>query len=249
MKRARYILKISDWFISGLIVILASTSALNPNKWEAPFKAHVSLLIEYSFSLIVIFAILGLSTKIAREFLESRTANRQEIRNVANALHKYFFQDILPSERYRNRVTLFKACRNPFTNSKYLKVYVRSGTQGQKSKTCFRIHDDEEDKNEGIVGHAYFKNGDAFVVDLPIWTEASNGKANRKYAERGRISPEKAANLGIKSRSISAVVVRARSGQIWGVLAIDSQDPQGALLTPPKQALVNLTTQLLTPHL
>ncbi len=196
-------------------------------------------------------AVLGL--RITQEVLGGRIANRGEIKRVLDSFQESFFRGVPSQDQFKHRATLFKARKNLAGQAQYLKVFARSGTAYQKSRTWFRINDESShpSANEGVAGRAWFTNSQVTVTDLPLWSKAGNPSKDaecQRYARDGFLSVETAAQLEIKSRSISATVVRNRAGQRWGVLVLDSQEPDGIAMTSEKDAMFSLVADLVARH-
>lgn len=254
MRRFKRLLQIGEWFCAAMVPIIGASRYVNLEKWEEPFRAHLGLLIDWSFPLIMGLAVGGFGFKAAGALLEGVISNRDEIKRILDAFQKNYFQNV-PEDHYKNRVTLFKACKGYRLESyrpkrsRYLKIFVRAGTAYQKSKIWFPIDDEREEGNEGVAGRAWFENGHITVTDLPDWQDTSAPERNRnckEYAAKGFVSIPTAQRLDIKSRSISATIVRTPSGQRWGVLVLDSRDPQGISMEPEKKAMVTLIADVLT---
>lgn len=161
-------------------------------------------------------------------------------------------------------MTLFKAARHwrdvPPDPRKWngwprwkrsLKVYCRSGTAYLKSSTRLAIDDDSEIGNEGAAGRSWFTNAQCIVSGLPAWpnptpADPENDPVCRDYAQRGFMTVKKAASLNVRSRSVSAHVVRTRAGERWGVVVFDSREPEGVSQDAPTALLMELTAYLLT---
>ena len=210
---------------------------------EPSFRAHVAVIVDWSFPIIVWLSITLLIVKIVGLAIEGRIANKAEIKYLLDALQKTFFQDIPEEDLYKNRVTLFRPSTSLFRRRQVLKLYVRAGTSYQKSSASFPIDDDAEESNQGVAGRAWFKNGIVSVLDLPAWPEGAKPEHDpdcKVYCQKGFISVGAAKMLQIKSRSISAAVIRTRTGRRCGVIVIDSRDPQGASLSTQRKSLINL---------
>lgn len=227
-----------------------------PTWHEGALGAHVAWLTSNWFEFATVLTVFITGSKISRYALGDRLTNRKEIKGVLDSLHKSFFQGIDNEDQFKHRVTLFKAYGRfryvPWGRLRFLRVYARSGTRYQQSATCFEIDDESESGNQGVAGRAWFTDAQATVADLPCWPDSvvrGNDKICQKYAKDGNITIELANNLGIKSRSISATVVRNKSGERWGVLVLDSREPAGVALNQEKKAMVALVADLLSPQL
>jgi hypothetical protein len=120
-------------------------------------------------------------------------------------------------------VTIYKAV----WFSKWLKPYCRAGDRYQRSISWFKINNDDETRNEGLAGQAWFRNATVTVGDLPEcpnpWSD-SDARC-QAYAQHGLLTPAKAGRLKVKSRSLLATPVRNFKGNQWGVLVLDSRVP------------------------
>lgn len=252
MGRLKQFVQILEWIAAGFIPVVAAFRTYDISEYKGVLSSPLGLVQESAVLIIFWLATTMIACKVLQASIDHSTARREEIKRILDALHKNFFQDVPGEERFRHRVTLFKAKRYwTFGRFRYLSVFARSGTQFQKSKTWFAINDECEDENEGVAGRAWFLDAMFTVTDLPNWRDGVNYNENvqcRRYAEDGHLSLAKSESLEIKSRSISAVVVRNKAGERWGVLVLDSQEPQGISMDPVKKAMFNLVADLLTAH-
>lgn len=130
-------------------------------------------------------------------------------------------------------------------------MFARSGTAYHRSRTFLRINDEVETANEGLAGKAWFINATVTQLNLPAWPDAnraisSDWSSRKEYAERGFLTVDKAEGLNVKSRSVTATVVRSAIGKKWGVLVLDSRDPQGVSDAPDKKALMDLAADIMS---
>lgn len=143
---------------------------------------------------------------------------------------------------------------------KYLGVYARSSeARNKRSFTLLRISDDARGC-EGMAGHVW-ENGSCCVVDLPAVTQAEIQKVSRLsglppdhpvriYAEStGLQADEKLVVLKavrFPARHFIGELIRCPDGQRWGVLLLDSEDPDCPVLpgssTPADQWLKECAT-------
>jgi hypothetical protein len=249
----RRLFHITEWVLLASVPVLAGIRSVNPATYEDPLKAIIIFLANRPLSFLFWISIAGIFFKfINQEVIGKYVQNRQEIKKILDSLHEIYFQSVPKEELFKHRTTLFKAYRSLLTRRRnHLKIFERSGTAYLGSKTCFRIDDNREDINEGIAGRAWFINAKCTVNDLPEWPEmGSTGPQQNptcfEYAKRGFVSIERAGQLTVKSRSFIATVVRNREGDRWGVLILDSRDPDGITDAPDRTALVTLGAALLT---
>ena len=171
--------------------------------------------------LVAFFSLMALAGKGAQAFLGAESKSR--VKAVLDALEEACFNTVPPGDRYYNRGTLFKAV----WFGTRLKPYCRAGDRYQRGIQSFRIDNNDEDRNEGLAGQAWFRNATVIVNDLPACPNPwSNDDAScQAYAHRGLLTPQKAERLHVKSRSILATPVRNFKGSRWGVLVLDSRLP------------------------
>lgn len=258
----------AEWaFVAALAVVAAVRTSVDPAKLQDTVWKHVVVGLQNHYVAVV--AVLALSifaSKLGHSGLERWTTSHKAIKAVLDSAHRIYFQGVAksdPQDLYQHRVTLFRARRYirdlPLMKwrlrdwpwwKRGLRVYCRSGTAYQHSRTRLAIDDDNESANEGIAGRAWFTNAAWTVSDLPEWpAEATNPAEDQtcnEYAERGYMSVSKAKSVAVKSRSVSAHVVRTKSGEKWGVLVFDSRDPQGVADMPERKHIIELSAHLLS---
>lgn len=244
---ARYL----GWVAVSLLTLLSAIRYASPTEQEQPLRSILEYIQGHYFSAVLILAIIILGLNFLQEVLERWATDRRKLKQVLDSAHKVCFRGVPEERLYLHRVTLFKASRRRSVPGAYLKIFARSGTAFQRSDTRLLIDDERLDGNEGVAARAWFTNAQATVVNLPAWPEHPNpdhlnDPLCNEYATKGLIPINKAARLTVKSRSIDATVVRKPSGERWGVLVLDSQEPDGISDSPEKKALVALTADLLT---
>ncbi len=139
-----------------------------------------------------------------------------------------------PGRLGANRVTLFTYrrlafrvifCRRWPPWGGWLVPVARPGHTSQRSKTVFRVPDDDS-KAEGIAGQAWVANrGLAFALNLPKVTADSPDHVTEQYARRTSVSPERVRKAKRHSRSIVGFKIEKPAGEPWGVLVLDSLQP------------------------
>lgn len=212
------------------------------------YGVHLAMIIDWSLPLTILLSIGVVVPKICTDFFVSRGAPKKQIKASLNAFSDSFFKEVAISDRYKNRVTLFKA-KKDFFGRQSLIIFARAGTIQQKSNTQFLIDDNNEEKNEGVAGRAWYTNSRVTVSSLPQWNEGVSWKSDQnciEYAKQSFLTLEKASQLTIKSRSITATIVRNQQGDPWGVLVLDSREPQGVENTTEKNNLIDMVANTLS---
>jgi hypothetical protein len=256
-----------EWaLVAALAVVAAVRTTVDPAQLGDTLWMHIVQGLRNNYVAVVMTLAVGIfGSKIAQSVLERWTTSHKGIKAVLDSAHKIYFQDVAksnPQELYQHRVTLFRARRhlrdlllnpaNAVTSGwpRALGVYCRSGTAYQRSRTRLRIDDENEAANEGVAGRAWFTNAAWTVSDLPEWPDRCTNPAVEPncsdYAEKGFMSVPKADSVAVKSRSLSAHVVRTKTGQKWGVLVFDSRHPQGVADLPERKHIIELSAHLLS---
>lgn len=146
-----------------------------------------------------------------------------------------FRKQLYPNSKdpaHLHRTTLFKHCGWVFRRRAlwppsrgWLKVVERSGHTTRNSRTVFFAPNDP-DKAEGVAGLAWAWNQVVFREDLP---DVRSGPTPKEVLERYATDSNTALDYVAKhrptSRSLCGIPVEV-SGEIWGVLVVDSRDPK-----------------------
>jgi hypothetical protein len=220
--RRLLIAKWAEWIGLGLLPVLSAIKTVGaPVPPTTLLQMLYHEVVEAYVGLVFGASVLALAGKAGQAILGAESKAR--VKAVLNALEDSCFNTVAPGERYFNRVTIFKAV---WFGTK-LKAYCRAGDRYQRDISSFKISNDDEAKNEGLAGQAWFRNATVIVGDLPEcpnpWTDA-NARC-QDYAHRGLLTAKKAGQLKVKSRSILATPVRNFKGNQWGVLVLDSRQP------------------------
>ena len=225
------IAKSAEWMALGSLPILTAVNATTPatNPSTALQMLHHDIVAQY-VPLVAAMSILGVAGKAGQLFVG--VENKRRVKAVLDALEEACFQDVPEGERYHNRITLFKANKR----GTELKPYCRSGERYSRGITSFRIDDNDESRNEGIAGQAWFRRA-TVKAELPEppnpWSDGD--PACQDYARRGLLDARKAGSLHVRSCSILATPVRGFQSSQWGVLVLDSRVPES--MTSPRETL------------
>lgn len=175
-------------------------------------------------------ACVGLATATGffrRKIVDPEDA--QTLQDLLNHLHDQMFPND-PDER--SRVTLFRFQRWQFKRwpwrpekGGWLIAVKRSGEMQQDFKARFMVGE-ELTENCGIAGKAWCDIADAIATGLPdVCSGKPKQRAIKLYAKQTCTSPEWVRAKRPRSRSFYAIKVRRKSKK-WGVIVIDSSDPQ-----------------------
>jgi len=267
MSVIRTLATVVEWIAAALLAIFAVIRTLDPNSIQGQiWKDIVGEIHDRQVEIVLVLAFGTLTSKIAQAAMDRWATDRRAIKAVLDAAHKSVFADVAPEEHYAHRVTLFRITRRfrdlPFAPWKWLdsrlrswpyslRMYARSGTSYQSASAGLFVNDEDEDANEGVAGKAWFTNASWTVTELPEWPNNCTGnpehsEERRNYAKKGFMTPEKAHTIRVKSRSLSAHVVRKPTGVRWGVLMFDSRDPKGFGEPAEKKPIMELCAYLLS---
>ena len=188
----------------------------------------IAILPSLNFNKPEIYILLGVTAVAAfvgEEYIN--WVSKAPYKSALDILRDALFKNIPADEMFHHRATLFKANRRETK----LKFFCRSGTQYQRNVQSFQINNDSEMQNEGIAGQAWFKDATLNYSDLPeISSEwRDDDDTCKEYAKAGHLPLGKAKRLNVKSRSIAATPIRNLDGKRWGVLVVDSRNPDDFL--------------------
>lgn len=263
LRRFRTAAKWLEWMCLAAIPVVTGLQKVQPDTIQPPLiREFVRLFHTHPILPIFLFAMGGLIGKATQSGLERWMSDHKAIKGVLDAAHTTYFQGVPEKDRYLHRVTLFQARRH-FRDFPFLKLWQyrslwkpalrmqsRSGTAYQRSAPRLAIDDENEAGNDGVAGRAWFANAEWIAVDLPEWPdpEPADPSCNETcidYATKGYMRVQTCAKIKVKSRSVTASVVR-KAGDRWGVVVFDSRDPNGVSEIPEKTAVVKLTAFLLS---
>ena len=155
----------------------------------------------------------------------------EHIHSMLDDFQACIFKQRRTQQLHHHRVTLFKHKKFHFCLDRHWKdaclvPIARSGHTSQSSKTKFYVCDSMENRG-GIVGMTWAQRNVVEVHDLPdISSNPSEGEI-ADYALRGDVSEDWVRDRLNKPnpRSLCGIPVEVR-GKLWGVLVLDSRDPQ-----------------------
>ncbi len=226
--------------LSVIVVVVSRVLGLPSPDGESFWTSALAFTQEYGWWVILLGVFLGEGGLF---WIESRESTM--VTNALNAILKEFRDELFGDaggQEGDHRVTLFqhrKTClraiwkRGRLPWGGWLVPVARPGRSSQRSHSVFRAPDDPSG-HEGIVGKAWGANRKAHeVFDLPDLSEVENPKRNPlvgEYAERSSVSPRwvrrRVRKKRLLARSIIGFTVQKPDGTAWGVLVLDSKDPQ-----------------------
>ena len=189
------------------------------------FLTVLPLLDFKNTKIYILLAVVAVVAFLGEEYIN--WISKAPYKSALDILRDALFKDMPSDEMFHHRATLFKA---NYGETK-LKFFCRSGTQYQKKVQPFKINNDNEKENEGIAGQAWFKDATLNYANLPEIPSDWRDDDDRceEYAKVGHLPLNKAKKLNVKSRSVVATPIRNLDGKRWGVLVIDSRNPNDVL--------------------
>ncbi len=236
---------------AGAIGILASLAKLDETLvaawWPKKLQPVLTWLVDNAWWLVIAFIVVGFIAKIAKESLE-KTWVWASVREIVDRIQSEAFAQH-QGLAHHHRATLFRHSRYklwpfpwrhlfPRTGrrrwpcSGWLTPVLRSGHTTQRSTTYFLAPDDA-DNVEGVVGVIWARNSElALTTGAPLAPDADDA-AVQAYA-RTTFIPETMVRVELsKGKTLSAsfrgIPIEGKAGKKWGVLILDSRDPQAAL--------------------
>lgn len=215
--------RVAEWAaLAGIPILTALRTHFPAPQTPTDLAQFLLLTLHANYAgAVVALALMGLVGRVAQHLLGAERKNR--IKAVLDTLDEALFRDVPGEARYQNRATLFRA---NYRQTR-LKLYCRAGTWYQAARPQLAIDGNNEQRNQGVGGQAWFRNTMLDVWDLPdcpVPCVATN-QTCVDYAARGFMDLERTAKLHVRSRSLLAVVVRDSAGRKWGALCVDRRDP------------------------
>lgn len=213
---------------------------------SALFTVPVIFIEEHAFTIWVWIAAFAVGGFILRRIGEHWVWDK--LKYILDEFQKKAFPQLQHQSNSMHRVTLYrhqqwrvlgrdvlgerccyirkKTKRYPWSG--WLVPVLRSGHKPLKTNAIFKAPSDKD--SEGIGGAAWDSQGVALKRNLQSISSKSNRTTKERYAKHS-ICPKEmiewyAGRGKSLPRSIGAIPVYV-SGEAWGVLVLDSQDPEG----------------------
>jgi hypothetical protein len=217
--------KLVEWIALGLLaVVTAIKVAPTTANWPFDLQNHV---VQHYVLLVGVLNAIAIVARIL-EWVWG-TESKQRVKAILNVLDDVCFKSTPREERFHNRVTLFR--KSAYLRWRHRLVgFCRAGDNYQQKIPSFVVDANEQRRNKGFSGQAWFRDSTLVVNDLPeVPSDPENwdpeSPACQEYCNGGFLDHDQAAQLRVKSRSILATPVRDLRGNRWGVLVVDSRDP------------------------
>lgn len=235
MRFVRKTLKLAAWAFGAGGVILGGIVKVGkvPDWWSPESKVALAWIVANQWWLLPGVPLLAFFLAWTTSWMERseavarrEAAFRRVLGRMLETLRPEFILSRLSGDPETfHRLTIFKANRKQTE----LRIVARSTEATSGSATRWRIHPDREGECEGVAGVAWFRNCMLTIANLPDVTKCEADDANiRQYAERTYVSQQNVREQRWCARSYAALGLRTADGRRWGVLVLDSMDPEGA---------------------
>jgi hypothetical protein len=156
---------------------------------------------------------------------------RRKVEEILETALAHHFPNRDPAQHHY-RATLFKIRRFPFFGS-WLGIVCRSGENYRQSNTVFSLNRMDHNKCTGIAGECVRQNAELTVGPLD--------PNDPKYLETGWIAQCEHGVFNVRATVFFATPVRRQDGRQWGVLVLDTTDPN---CSPGQRAQGSIRTNL-----
>jgi hypothetical protein len=189
---------------------------------------------EVALTLVSTTILLGMASLFTGFVQRLSVKNLKIIKKCLEAAVEEHFEDRQNGHTYR--ATLFRAFYVPFTGGGWLGIVQRSGDVYVTWRTIFGIDRQRKECCTGIVGecwwnaHAQLKS--QFYGSLP---EVQAGDdVSLEYLNEGFLDKREFKKIAKASLFFHATEIRV-NGKVWGVLVLDSTDPNAQATNDPKK--------------
>ncbi len=232
-------------FLKGLFaaVILVSSAVISLIEFSNPEEQQLAGVVGnylvwihgHRFTIVSLLLVIqcasGLLIWLLNRFSDKASTESQKIKVVLNQLVEQIFDPRSPDETYR--ATLFRE-RSCWLLGKWLGVVQRSGDVYVNWSTIFSINPNDRAQNTGIAGECWFRAQSGFGGRFHLKMDHLRDDLGRveAYTLEGFLDPQEFDQLSVRACFFWACEIR-RSGQVWGVLVVDSTDPSVFPTTTP----------------
>lgn len=232
-EQARYFsgaLRFSHWLLITLAGVFGGVANLDPaSLGSVPLAALAEWSRQFAWWASPLCVALALVVGLARSWVGPPDV-WEAVHEGLEAVREDTFDDWLDEPEHFHRVTLFKyyGFKPSFRYwpwTRRLVAVERSGRHTRKAITSFRAPDTPNDTN-GVAGEAWARKEPFSVSDLPDVSENASVAAIRKYADKSSVSRSWVRENNPQTRSLFGMRVELEPGQRWGVIVLDSTEPE-----------------------
>jgi hypothetical protein len=242
---------VCEYFILAAGGLIAGIALMSKQKgvlddWPVPLQTMAAWLFENNWWIVLALAVLGAIAKIVKERLDQSWV-WTAVQAIIDRIAKDTFGQT--GSAHHHRATLFRY-RNyywlpfPFRSwswpwgkgrwpcSGWLVPVIRSGHTSQRTRTYFLAPDDA-DNAEGIAGQIWAGNKELALSTGTVPQVGANQIEMTAYADKtfvkGTWVNEEVSHGKVLAASFRGLPIEGRAGKRWGVLLLDSRDPNAAM--------------------
>jgi hypothetical protein len=217
---------------SFLLVAMGASMRADPEEWRARAYAGAGVLEtsqQLGWVALPLLAVVSGALGLVRTYV-GPPSTWKTLHHFLNVFREESFKNVKEDPEHHHRVTLFKYvryrwwfCRWPWTG--WVRAVERSGHTTHRRGIVYRAPDEADDA-EGVAGRAWVTKRVILVSKLPDLHTAPSEEDFRVYAEQTFVSVAWAKKHRPSARSLCGIPVEV-SGTPWGVIVLDSRDPDG----------------------
>ncbi len=234
MRYLHHALSLLRWLLLGGTALAAgiAKSGTAPTWMPEPFCSIFPWTVANQWWLLPGPPVVAVACQwaLSRLALRDREAQLQALlSDVLTTLRSRFIPATVREDpEVDHRLTLYCADRKQAK----LRIFARSGEATRNSGTCWQIDPNDRNRCQGVAGVGWYLNSTMFVPErgeepLPDISRESTSRDEESYAARTFVTCEDVRRNRWKARSFATLTVRV-DGRRWGVLVLDSVDPEGA---------------------
>ncbi len=241
-----YFILVAGAFIAG-IALISKQDKGQFSEWPTQLQPVLLWFLQNNWWFVLGLTALAAIAKIIKERLD-RTWVWTAVQAIVDRIQTEAFAQ-QPGYAHHHRATLFRHQRCkwwPFPLryfvdppgkrrwpcSGWLVPAIRSGHTTQHTTTYFLAPDDA-DKAEGVVGHIWASNKEVALAAGTALRRNADDVAIVDYAGKTFVSATWAkhelSNDKVLAASFRGIPVEGKAGRKWGVLILDSRDPDAAM--------------------
>jgi len=229
------------------IAILSKQDEAQLSTWPRFLVPPANWILDNNWWIVLSLTVLAATAKFVKERLD-RTWVWSAVQTIVDKIATEAFGHLNSGDVHHHRATLFQY-RNyfwfPFPPrskiwpwgrrrwpcSGWLVPVIRSGHTTRRTNTYFLAPDDA-DNAEGFAGKIWASNRELALSAATTLQRGANEETVTKYAEQTFVSKtwtnQQLSNNKVLAVSFRGVPIEGKAGRRWGVLILDSRDPNAA---------------------
>lgn len=239
-----YFILIAGGLIAGIALLSKQKGQFDD--WPASLQTTVGWILENNWWIVIALAVSGGIAKIVKERLD-----QSWVWNAVQAIIDRIAKDTFgqTGSAHHHRATLFRYRSYywlpfPFRGrywpwgkgrwpcSGWLVPVIRSGHTAQRTRTFFLAPDDA-DNAEGVAGQIWAGNRELALSTGGTLRSGATDIELSAYADKtfvkGTWAKEEVSQGKVLAASFRGLPIEGKAGKRWGVLLLDSRDPNAAV--------------------